>query len=148
MIDGLIIQPLKVFADEKGKVLSMLRRDDANFKEFGEIYFSIVNPGAIKAWRKHSKMTQYFAVPIGAIELVLYDSREDSKTYKETQIIKMGEDNYCLIKIPPLVWYGFKGTSQEIALIANCADLPHDPDEIQRIEASDKKIPYNWKNNE
>lgn len=144
MIEGIIIQELDPIVDDRGKVLHMLRSDSPLFTNFGEIYFSVVNPGVIKAWKKHLKMTQHFAVPIGKIKLVLFDDRENSSTHGNVEEIEIGEDNYCLIKIPPLVWYGFKGISSLPALIANCTDLPHDPSEVENINVLDKKIPYDW----
>lgn len=124
--------------------MQMLRSDDTAFERFGEVYFSIVNPDVVKAWKKHLKMTQNFAVPVGMIKLVIYDDRENSKSYGKLDVIELGEDNYCLVKIPPLVWYGFKGTSLIPALIANCTDLPHEPKEIENSDFLDEKIPYDW----
>lgn len=144
VIDGVIIQPLRRIADDRGKVMHMLRVDSPLFTKFGEVYFSAVNPGTVKAWKKHFKMTQHFAVPCGAIRLVLYDDREKSGTCGQVQVIELGEDAYALVRIPPLVWYGFKGISSVAALVANCTDLPHDPDEVERLNLSDKKIPYTW----
>lgn len=145
MIEGLLIKPLKQIADSRGKVMHMLRADDSHFGGFGEIYFSVVNPGVVKAWKKHLRMTQNFAVPSGKIRLVIYDDRKDSKTRGQIEIIETGEDSYALIQIPPLLWYGFKGISAVPAMIANCSDIPHDPSETERREDTDKSIPYEWK---
>ena len=144
MIEGVIIQKLKQIVDERGKVMHMLRCDSPLFTKFGEIYFSIVNPGVVKAWKRHQKMIQNLTVPVGKIRLVLYDSRKSSLNYGKVEVIEIVEDNYCLVKIPPLVCYGFKGISSVPALIANCTDLPHDPDELININEFDKKIPYDW----
>jgi len=144
MIDGVIVKPLTSIIDERGKVMHMLRADSYLFTKFGEIYFSVVNPGIVKAWKRHFKMTQLFAVPFGKIRLVLYDNRKNSKSCGKLEVIEIGEDNYCLAKIPPLVWYGFKGISQMPALVANCTDLSYDPKEVERLEPSDKFIPYDW----
>ena len=70
--------------------------------------------------------------------------REDSPTKGELQEIFMGEDNYLLVKIPPRVWNGFKGIGTKPAIVANCASLPHDPDEISRLDPFDNHIPYDW----
>ena len=64
-IDGVRVTPLARIADERGAVLRMLRSDDPHFSRFGEIYFSLVHPGAVKAWRTHSRTTANFAVPVG-----------------------------------------------------------------------------------
>ena len=49
-------------------------------KGFGEIYFSEVLPGHVKAWKRHTRQTQHFAVPSGLLKIVMYDDRPDSET--------------------------------------------------------------------
>lgn len=144
MIEGVVIKELKQIPDERGKVMHMLREDDAHFERFGEIYFSVVYPDVVKGWHVHKKMTLNYAVVSGTIKLVLYDSRPDSPTYREIQEIFMGEDNYILVKIPPGITNGFKGIGVGPAIVANCATLPHDPEEIIRIDPFKNDIPYNW----
>jgi dTDP-4-dehydrorhamnose 3,5-epimerase len=56
----------------------------------------------------------------------------------------VGEPNYVLVQIPPGVWNGFKCIGNTMAIVANCATLPHDPEEIQRIDPTDPRIPYDW----
>ena len=144
MIEGVKITPLRQILDERGKVMHMLRNNDAHFQSFGEIYFSCVYPGAIKAWHLHKEMTLNYAVPHGRIKLVLFDNREGSRTQGEIQEIFLGADNYLLVSIPPLIWNGFKGLGTETAIVANCATIPHDPQEILRLDPFDLSIGYDW----
>lgn len=144
MIQGVSIRPLKQIADERGKVMHMMRRDDPWFERFGEIYFSVVYPGVIKGWHLHKIMTLNYAVVSGAIKLVLYDDREESATKGEVQEIFTDRENYALITVPPCVWNGFKGIGANPAIVANCATDPHDPGEIIRLDPFSKKIPYDW----
>lgn len=144
MIDGVVITPLRQICDERGKVMKMVSCRDQTFRDFGEVYFSGVYPGAIKAWHIHRQMTLNYAVPIGHIKFVLYDERLGSPTYGRVQEVFLGPDNYCLVTVPPMVWNGFKGIGTEMALVANCANLPHDPDEIERRDPFDESIPYDW----
>ncbi len=44
-IEGVIIQPLKQIADNRGSVLHMLKNDSSLFKQFGEVYFSEIHSG-------------------------------------------------------------------------------------------------------
>ncbi len=143
-IEGVVVKPLRQIPDERGKVMHMLRRDDPDFEKFGEIYFSVVYPGVIKGWHLHKKMTLNYAVPVGMVKLVLYDMRKNSPTKGVLQELFIGEDNYCLVKIPKGIANGTKGMGTKPALIANCATEPHDPDEIVRINPFTKDIPYNW----
>ena len=144
MIEGVKIIPLAQIPDERGKIMHMLRCDDPYFEKFGEIYFSIVYPNVVKGWHLHKTMTLNYAVVSGSIKLVLYDDREGSKTKGEVMEIFVGEDNYCLVKIPPGVWNGFKGTGIKPAIVANCATEPHNPDEIVRLDPINNDIPYDW----
>jgi len=144
MIEGVIIKPLRQILDERGKVMHMLRNDDSEFTEFGEIYFSSVFPGVIKGWHIHRKMILNYAVPFGTIKLVLYDDRPSSGSQGEVQEIFLGPENYCLVRIPPLVWNGFKCVGTTPAIVANCSSIPHDPTEIDRKSPDDPGIPYTW----
>lgn len=143
-IDGLAITPLRRIADERGAVLHMLREDSPTFERFGEIYFSLVYPGVVKGWHLHKRMTLNYAVPLGMIKLVCFDDRVDSRTRGAIQEVHLGELNYALVTIPPLVWNGFKGEGAEPALVANCATTPHDPAEIERLDPFENEVPYDW----
>ncbi|SVE59103.1 uncharacterized protein METZ01_LOCUS511957, partial [marine metagenome] len=115
------------------------------FTRFGEIYFSCTYPGAVKAWHLHTEMTLNYAVIYGAIKCVLYDNRPDSKTRGVVEEYFLSPENYCLVTVPPLIWNGWKGIGSEISIVANCSNIPHDPDEIERKPAFDSDIPYDWK---
>jgi dTDP-4-dehydrorhamnose 3,5-epimerase len=143
-IDGVRVYPLKRIEDDRGSVLHMLRADAPHFEGFGEVYFSLVKPGFIKAWKRHRVMTQNFAVPVGRIHLVIFDSRERSRTKGVVREIIAGEGNYALIRIPPMVWYGFKGVAAGDSLVANCTSIPHDPAEAEMITLDSELVPYRW----
>ena len=144
MIDGVIIHPLKQIPDERGKIMHMLKSTDPHFEKFGEIYFSCVYPGVVKGWHRHSRMTLNYAVVTGLIKMVLYDDREGSPTHGQVEEIFLGESNYALLKVPPMVWNGFKGVGVQPAIVANCATIPHDPKEIERVDPFTPAIPYDW----
>jgi dTDP-4-dehydrorhamnose 3,5-epimerase len=143
-IQGVRITPLRRIPDERGMILHMLRNDAPHFEQFGEIYFSGVNPGAIKAWHIHREMTLNYAVPVGMIKFVLFDDRDGSPTKGQLMELFLGEANYALVTVPPMVWNGFKGIGDRMALVANCSTIPHAPDEISRMDPFDNHIPYDW----
>ena len=145
LIEGVTIAELRQFCDERGGVLHMLRCDAPGFTRFGECYFSEVLPGAVKAWKRHSVQTQNLAVPTGRIRLVIYDDRQASATRGQIQALELGRpDAYLRLRIPPGLWYGFACISATPALLANCADLPHDPGESDVRGVNDAAIPYSW----
>ena len=144
-VEGVLISALKQIEDERGAVLHMLRSDSPLFSKFGEIYFSLVNKGVIKAWKRHKAMTQRIAVPIGRIRLVLFDNRTKSASKGVVEEIILGRpDQYYLICIPPMLWYGFQGISESPALLANCSDIPHDTKESERLSVLNDHISYSW----
>ena len=125
MIKGVKIGKLKTFSDEKGKVMHMIKSTDDIFQKFGEIYFSEVLPGKVKAWNRRKKATRNYAVVEGKIKLVLYDENEK-------QEFILGEDNYNLITIPPGIWSGFKSLGNKKAIIADLTDIPYDPEDAEK----------------
>lgn len=148
-IDGALFQPLKIIAAQGGPVLHMLRAGAPLLPDFsgafGEIYFSEVEPGSVKAWKRHTRQTQLFAVPVGRLRIVLYDGRSASPSRGALVERRLGRpDDYGLLRIPPLVWYGFMAEGESPALICNCADIPHDPAEGERLPFDAAAIPYRW----
>lgn len=144
MIEDVVIKKLSIIPDERGKIMHMLKTSDAEFEQFGEIYFSTVYPGVVKGWHLHKRMILNYAVIVGMVKLVLYDERAGSKTFGEIQEIFMGIDNYILVKVPAMIWNGFKGAGVTPAILANCASIPHDPKEIIRKDPFTENIPYDW----
>ena len=55
----------------------------------------------------------------------------------------LGPDDYSLAVIPPGVWTGMKGMTDE-SLVANCATHPHDPSRTERMDPFAGGIPYDW----
>jgi len=144
LIEGVRVVPLRQIPDERGTVMHMLRADDPHFDRFGEIYFSTVYQGVVKGWHLHERMTINYAVPVGAIKLVLFDDRDGSPTRGELQEIFLGAGNYALVTVPPFVWNGFKGIAAPYSVVANCATIAHDPAEIVRLDPFSSKIKYDW----
>ena len=142
-IEGVLVHPLRRIPDERGMIAHMLREDDPHFQRFGEIYFSWVYPGVVKGWHLHKEMTLYYSVPVETIKLVLFDERP-GPTKGALMELFVGQANYQLVKIPPGVWNGFKGVGVEPAMVANCSDIPHRADEIERMDPHQNHIPYDW----
>jgi dTDP-4-dehydrorhamnose 3,5-epimerase len=144
MIQDVTITPLRQIPDDRGKIMHMLRCDDPYFEQFGEIYFSTIYPGVVKGWHYHHKMALNYVCISGTIRLVLYDNRENSPTKGNLDEIYLGESNYLLVHVPPQIWNGFMGVGLTTSIVANCATLPHDPTEIERLDPHHSFIPYDW----
>lgn len=148
-INGAEFVKLPVIGTNGGHVLRLLRPECPLWPDFpnglGEIYFSEIEPGVVRAWKLHMRQTGNFAVPSGRLRMVLYDARADSPTLGALAALDLGlPDNYRLLRVPSGVWYGFKCLSETPALICNCPDIPHDPEDVKRLPQDDAEIPYKW----
>lgn len=143
-IKGVIVAPQKRIIDGRGGIMHMQKASDPIFKGFGEIYFSYANPGIVKAWHVHSNMYVNNCVVSGTAKLVCYDLREGSETQGNLMEIYLGLENYCTVQIPPGVANGYMTIGSEPVVLANCASIEHDPDEISYISPYDNEIDYQW----
>ena len=75
MIEGVAITPLQVISMQAGNVMHGMKKDDIGFSGFGEAYFSLINSGAIKGWKRHREMVCNFIVPNGKIKVVIFDDK-------------------------------------------------------------------------
>jgi dTDP-4-dehydrorhamnose 3,5-epimerase len=144
-ISDVQVIPLRRIPDERGTIYHMLKRTDAHFVEFGEIYFTSIYRDVIKGWHRHQYLTLNYACIWGRIKLVLYDERPESPTRGELMERFLGPDDYSLVIIPPQIWTGFKGMT-DVAIVANCATRPHDPvaPDTERLDPLSNHIPYDW----
>ena len=56
-ISGVELSPLKIIDVPLGNVMHALKNEETSYKGFGEAYFSTVECGMTKAWKRHRKMT-------------------------------------------------------------------------------------------
>ena len=130
-MNQIIIKPLKKINLEEGDVLHALKASDSEFHGFKEAYFSTIKKNKIKAWKRHLLMTMNLIIPIGRVQFNFYDNKKN--LLKNTIV---GEDNYCRITVPPMIWFGFKGLSSHTSYILNISDEPHNPSEVERESLS------------
>ncbi len=142
MLEGVSLTPLNKILNEKGDIFHALKSTDEIFISFGEAYFSNVNYGAIKGWKKHNKMILNLVVPVGQIKFVLYDDREFSTTFKEFWEVEIGEANYQRLSVPTGIFMSFQGIGLHRNMLLNIASIPHDPTESVNKELSE--ISYSW----
>ena len=137
LLDQIQVTPLKRIPTPGGDVLHALKSTEDAFQGFGEAYFSFVEPGAIKAWKQHLRMTMNLVVPVGSVRFVFHDS--STLSFREEII---GESNYQRLTVPPKIWFGFQGVATTPSLLLNLACIPHDPAEVKRKTLAE--IQFNW----
>jgi dTDP-4-dehydrorhamnose 3,5-epimerase len=145
-IEGVVVHPLRVVPDERGRLMEIMRRDDPFFSGFGQVYLSTVYPGVVKAWHYHRVQEDRFTCIRGMVKAVLYDDRKDSPTRGALNEIFLGEHKPCLVVIPAGVYHGWKCISEYEAYVINVPSEPYNrsnPDEF-RVDPHSGEIPYDW----
>jgi dTDP-4-dehydrorhamnose 3,5-epimerase len=133
-MDGVTLTPLKQITHPKGNIFHAMKASDDGFSGFGEAYFSTVNQGEVKGWKKHTEMTLNLVVVIGEIEFVVYD---DNSFYS----VKLSKNNYQRLTVEPGLWLAFRGVSVENMLL-NLASIEHNTNESENVDMYG--FDYDW----
>jgi dTDP-4-dehydrorhamnose 3,5-epimerase len=141
-IADVYVHKLNSIHNPKGNIYHVLKKNQINSMNIGEIYMSEIHCNEIKGWKKHHEMILNLIVPIGDIKFVIYDDRKFSKTNGEFWEITIGENNYCRLCIPPNVYVAFQGIQKNRNLLINIASIEHDPSEASNLELS--QLEYKW----
>ena len=137
-LNKIVITQLSTFDVDGGRVMHGLKNDDTGYVGLGEVYFSYIDPNAVKAWKKHNRMTLNLVVPLGKVRFVFHDPLNQG----HYRIEDIGEGNYVRLTVPPGIWFGFQGIALQPSLVTNIADLQHDAAEVERQALS--SFDYQW----
>ncbi len=137
-LDEIRLTALANISTPGGDVMHAMKAGDQGYDGFGEAYFSWVESGAVKAWKRHRRMTMNLVVPVGCIRFVFALSQ--TGPFRSFEIGT--QDLYARLTVPPLIWFGFQGCDSKPSLLLNIASIPHDPEEAQR--AGLQEFNFNW----
>lgn len=145
MIDGVFKKELKTHTDERGFFREIIRATDDFFKDgFGQWSLSRMYTGVVKAWHIHRIQVDWWYVVDGVLKVVLFDAREESKTYGNKMTFLMGDSQPdVVVKIPPGVAHGCKCLSGPSNLFYITSRI-YDPNDEGRIPYDDPKIGVDW----
>ena len=129
------LTPLKIIDHEKGNVMHALKNTDSGFSAFGEAYFSAVNKGVVKGWKRHNQMLMNLIVPVGEIRIVAIDNSGSEPEIFD--VVLNASTNYQRLTIEPGVWFAFQGLANEPNLLLNIASIKHDPLEADNLPLSE-----------
>ena len=133
-MDGVTLTPLKQITHPKGDIFHAMKASDDGFSGFGEAYFSTVNQGEVKGWKKHTEMTLNLVVVTGEIKFVVYD---DNSFYS----VKLSKNNYQRLTVESGLWLAFRGISVENMLL-NLASIEHNTNESKNVDMCG--FNYDW----
>lgn len=138
--DDILVTPLRRIETAGGDVLHAMKHCDFGYAGFGEAYFSWVSARAVKAWKRHTRMTMNIVVPVGQVKFVFCILNADGAV--DFRVEEIGIDRYARITVPAGIWFGFQGLSEPQSLVMNIASIIHEPSEVERLVLS--YINYNW----
>ena len=133
--------PLKKISNPLGDVWHAIKSSDSEYAGFGEAYFSFIEKGKIKGWKKHKKATLNLIVPVGEIKFFAYDEEQEDK-HSKLSSFTLSEENYFRLTVPSGIWLAFKGLKERNMLL-NVSDYSHDPSEVEAIEIENFPIDLN-----
>ena len=122
------INKLKKFDDERGYVLHGMKFNDKESFGIKEVYFSTVNYGFYKGWKKHQNMVLNLIVIEGKVLFYLADN--EFKEFKEIIICK---NDLKRITIMPKQWLSFTSLVKPDSKIMNIANLTNKEDITDNI---------------
>ncbi len=136
MIEGVTLHDEKQIIVPKGNIFHAIKSNSEGFCGFGEAYFSQIEQGAIKGWKRHNRYTLNIVVPVGAIRFVIYDDREESLTYGNfEEVVLSAKDNYKRLTVAPGLWMAFQGLGEGLSILMDVI-----PDIHLEKETDRKKI--------
>ena len=136
MIEGVSLTPQKQIHVEGGNVMHGLKCSESSYKGFGEAYFSQIEHGCVKGWKRHNKVTLNIIVPVGAIKFVVYDNA----SFEE--FVLGPQTNYSRLTIAPGLWMAFAGIAEGTSVLLDIISQEHDPMEADHLPI--EAIPYKF----
>ncbi|WP_145559895.1 WxcM-like domain-containing protein [Yersinia mollaretii] len=121
---GVLISPLKKIYNPKGNLFHVMKATDSGYFSFGEAYFTTVNCGDIKGWKKHLKMVLNLVVIVGEVDFFIHD-----EVMMTTYSVRLSRENYSRLTIPSGYWVSFEGVSDNENIVLNLASIEHDENE-------------------
>ncbi len=132
------LTPLRRIAHPLGDIQHGIKAVDEGYAGFGEAYFTRVQPGAVKGWKRHSRMQLNLIVPCGAVRFYVRDQDGASKFS-----FLLGDEpgavegaQYARLTVPPGWWVAFEGVGQQLNQVLNVASIAHDPLEATNVDLS------------
>ena len=139
---SVLLTKQKILPTPGGSVMHAMKLSDFGSKKFGEAYFSTVEYGFVKGWKRHKKMTLNLLVPYGKIRFVLFDEGTSADIEPRFKEFILSPQNYYRLTVPPKIWLAFQGLDKQPSLLLNLADIAHDPLETDVKDVA--SLEFDW----
>jgi len=109
VIEGVYVVTIKAFEDERGRFMETFRREWFPHVNWDPIQCnrSDSKAGVLRGLHYHHHQIDYWYVPRGVVRVGMVDLRPNSKTYKVTHTMEIGEKHNFGVFIPVGVAHGF-----------------------------------------
>lgn len=148
LIDGVRIQSLSLWPDDRGHFLEVARLGEGLVADYPhestQVSAALTYPGAIKAFHFHRQQTDLWAVVQGMFQVALVDLRTDSSTFGRKNTLYVGQLRPWQILIPPGVGHGYKVIGKDQAVLVYLTNRFYSPEDEGRISYNDQGINYDW----
>ncbi len=118
-MEGVIINELNVFTDERGWLTELFRNDETDFRPVMS-YISLTKPGIARGPHEHIDQTDFFCF-LGNFRLYLWDNRQGSPSFGERLVFDTQGKPVTAI-VPPGVVHAYKNVGQGDGLVLNLPD--------------------------
>jgi len=127
-----------VFCDDRG--WSLMNQMQGVMTAQGQINYSVVYPGVIKAWHRHRLQTDFWICANGSVKIGVH--RDTDST---SWMLVIGEKRTGTLIIPPTLWHGMATVGPESAGLLYYVTHgynPQEPDEERRGHNSIDGFPW------
>jgi dTDP-4-dehydrorhamnose 3,5-epimerase len=121
-IEGVVWRPLAKFHDGRGWLCELFRHDDLPTAQHPAMaYVSETAPGVARGPHEHVDQTDCFCfIGPSNFEVVLWDNRPQSPTFRHRQAEVVGESKPMLLIIPPGVVHAYRNVGPNAGWVFNC----------------------------
>jgi dTDP-4-dehydrorhamnose 3,5-epimerase len=151
LIEGIRIEPLPIYPDDRGFFCELARLGTGLASKMVpdeqrkiQVSLTLTYPGTIKAIHYHSEQTDLWAPVSGMVQVFLYDLRRNSSTFGAINTIFAGRFQPWEILIPPGVAHGYKALGVEPIQLIYFTDRHYNPADELRLPYDHPDIAYDW----
>ncbi len=144
MIHGVEFKDLTTNPDSRGFFRELIRASDPFFAEgFAQWSHSHMAKNVVKAWHFHYRQVDWWYVPLGELDVVLFDLRAQSPTHRAMMEFELTEREPRILRIPPGVAHGCRVRSPSAHLFY-ITSRTYDPEDEGRHPFDSDLIPHSW----
>jgi dTDP-4-dehydrorhamnose 3,5-epimerase len=148
LIHGVRIEPVRLWPDDRGYFLEVMRQDRGLAGELGsgtlQVSCALSYPGTIKALHYHFEQSDLWAAAEGQLQVCLFDLRTGSPTFGLCNTLFIGTLQPWQVLIPPGVGHGYKVIGPNAAVLVYVTNRFYNPEDEGRLAYNDGDLNYDW----